>query len=462
VIGDKLKQFRIQAKLTQKEVSDIINVTPQTISKWELNSSEPSLDMLKELCSLYNTTLNELIDGNQDIDREEVQNEKVIKIALYAMYFILFSIAVIINFVDYFIVDVRFVDFGFFQIWNPDIIIVRVGIELKNWFYLTLSLGLPIILFTLNVVEKKHLSQIITTYVGLISLLAFQILAIASPWFVSPDIGFILHMVYDVILIAIIIFLCTLQKWKVKQHFTLYLKTWIGFIGMIVATVIFPFLLKKYYYNFSSLDLLLFIWMILTAGILLFKDAKKIQTFAYVNSIISLLVLSVVAITMFMNGEALSGIAFIVFMTFEIISLSDMKLTNQKSIHLSDFKIVPFEMIIIVIYIYMVTNNGDLFIQMGSSFTAVRMSNLPLNPAFILSGFVFAIGMAFRWLKIKKVYMPLYITWLIFQGLYAVLLLITYPLSRYSITDGILLYVPAIIGVLILSSILEITQRLEN
>mgnify|MGYP000727953804 FL=1 len=48
--------------------------------------------MLKELCSLYNTTLNELIDGNQDIDREEVQNEKVIKIALYAMYFILFSI----------------------------------------------------------------------------------------------------------------------------------------------------------------------------------------------------------------------------------------------------------------------------------------------------------------------------------------------------------------------------------
>ena len=115
MIGDKLKQFRIQAKLTQKEVSDIINVTPQTISKWELNSSEPSLDMLKELCSLYNTTLNELIDGNQDIDREEVQNEKVIKIALYAMYFILFSIAVIINFVDYFIVDVRFVDFGFFQ-----------------------------------------------------------------------------------------------------------------------------------------------------------------------------------------------------------------------------------------------------------------------------------------------------------------------------------------------------------
>lgn len=60
-IGEQLKYYRQQKQLTQKEVAEKLHVTPQTISKWELDKSYPDLDQLSRLSQLYRKKVDVLL-----------------------------------------------------------------------------------------------------------------------------------------------------------------------------------------------------------------------------------------------------------------------------------------------------------------------------------------------------------------------------------------------------------------
>ena len=62
-IGEKIKKLRKNKNMTQKEVANRLNVTPQTVSKWERNISYPDLDMLVQLSGLFQTSTDALL-GN--------------------------------------------------------------------------------------------------------------------------------------------------------------------------------------------------------------------------------------------------------------------------------------------------------------------------------------------------------------------------------------------------------------
>lgn len=59
-IGSKLAQLRKEAKFTQKELADILEVRPATIGHWEQDRNEPSYEMLNRLTSLYGISISEL------------------------------------------------------------------------------------------------------------------------------------------------------------------------------------------------------------------------------------------------------------------------------------------------------------------------------------------------------------------------------------------------------------------
>ena len=71
-IGEKLYELRKGKKLSQEEVADKLNVTRQTISKWETNQSTPDFDKIKPLCELYDITADELLTGEI---KEKEKNE---------------------------------------------------------------------------------------------------------------------------------------------------------------------------------------------------------------------------------------------------------------------------------------------------------------------------------------------------------------------------------------------------
>lgn len=60
--GSRLKELRRSRKLTQAGLGKILYVSHDTISIWEHNRAEPSLDSLKRIAIVFNVTTDYLLD----------------------------------------------------------------------------------------------------------------------------------------------------------------------------------------------------------------------------------------------------------------------------------------------------------------------------------------------------------------------------------------------------------------
>lgn len=74
-IGEKLFELRKSKNLSQEDVANTLNVTRQTISKWETNQSTPDFDKIVPLCELYGITADELLTGKKDENDTESKIE---------------------------------------------------------------------------------------------------------------------------------------------------------------------------------------------------------------------------------------------------------------------------------------------------------------------------------------------------------------------------------------------------
>lgn len=61
-LGKRLSTFRKLAGLTQTQLSERLSLSPQAISKWENDLSEPDIATLRALANLYEVSLGELVD----------------------------------------------------------------------------------------------------------------------------------------------------------------------------------------------------------------------------------------------------------------------------------------------------------------------------------------------------------------------------------------------------------------
>lgn len=69
-IGEKLLELRKEKHLSQEEVANRLNVSRQTISKWETDQSTPDFDKIVPLCKLYEITADELLGEAKGKERE--------------------------------------------------------------------------------------------------------------------------------------------------------------------------------------------------------------------------------------------------------------------------------------------------------------------------------------------------------------------------------------------------------
>lgn len=76
-IGERIQKLRKEANLSQEEVANQINVSRQTISKWELGESNPDFDKIVPLCELFHISTDELIKGiKSEMSTEGEEKEK--------------------------------------------------------------------------------------------------------------------------------------------------------------------------------------------------------------------------------------------------------------------------------------------------------------------------------------------------------------------------------------------------
>lgn len=65
-LGQRLIELRKAKHLSQEEVAEKLNVTRQTISKWETNQSSPEFDKILPLCELFEISTDQLITGKKN------------------------------------------------------------------------------------------------------------------------------------------------------------------------------------------------------------------------------------------------------------------------------------------------------------------------------------------------------------------------------------------------------------
>lgn len=58
VFSEHLKQIRQAAKSTQQQLADYINVSVQSVSKWEKGTSLPSIEYLPKIADFYHCSIN--------------------------------------------------------------------------------------------------------------------------------------------------------------------------------------------------------------------------------------------------------------------------------------------------------------------------------------------------------------------------------------------------------------------
>ncbi len=77
MLGERLYELRRKKNLSQEEMAEKLNVSRQTISKWETNQSQPDFDKIIPLCQLFNISSEELLTGKKAIkDSVEVKENK--------------------------------------------------------------------------------------------------------------------------------------------------------------------------------------------------------------------------------------------------------------------------------------------------------------------------------------------------------------------------------------------------
>lgn len=72
MLGEKLKLYREKNNMTQKEVAEILDVEPGTISKYELGLTEPNIESIKKLAEIFNVTTDELLKDEERFDFSKI------------------------------------------------------------------------------------------------------------------------------------------------------------------------------------------------------------------------------------------------------------------------------------------------------------------------------------------------------------------------------------------------------
>ena len=100
-IAEKIKKLRKDNNMTQEDLAEKLNVSRQTISKWETNVVIPDADNIVSICKLFNITTDELLDYKVESVQKKRQFIIDMGVLLFGIIgFIMFAILLMTNQID--------------------------------------------------------------------------------------------------------------------------------------------------------------------------------------------------------------------------------------------------------------------------------------------------------------------------------------------------------------------------
>ena len=78
ILGQRIREERERRNWTQNDLAELLNVSRQSISKWEIGSAYPDIERLIQISDLFEVSLDSLIRGDEKFQRKiKVESSKV-------------------------------------------------------------------------------------------------------------------------------------------------------------------------------------------------------------------------------------------------------------------------------------------------------------------------------------------------------------------------------------------------
>ena len=73
-LGDRIQKIRIQMGLTQESLAEMLEVSRQSVSKWELGQAIPDVDKVVRMSELFGVSTDVILTGKEEENEEENKN----------------------------------------------------------------------------------------------------------------------------------------------------------------------------------------------------------------------------------------------------------------------------------------------------------------------------------------------------------------------------------------------------
>ena len=78
MIGDRIRELRNQKRMSQTELSKMLHVSQQTVTKWETGKAEPSSSTVNGLANFFNVSADYLLGRDSDTENVDIKNDPVV------------------------------------------------------------------------------------------------------------------------------------------------------------------------------------------------------------------------------------------------------------------------------------------------------------------------------------------------------------------------------------------------
>ena len=96
-IGEQIKKYREELKISQEELADRIFVTRQTISNWENDKNYPDIKSLSLLCNVFDVSLDQFVKGDIEEMKKIIDNGEIEKFNFMSIIFTIEFIVMIVS-----------------------------------------------------------------------------------------------------------------------------------------------------------------------------------------------------------------------------------------------------------------------------------------------------------------------------------------------------------------------------
>lgn len=95
----KFKEERVKRDLSQEELANMLNVSRQSVSKWEREQGYPNIETLIDLSYIFEISLDELLKSDEHLKGKIIKDSKQLKYPRLKSFFDMFYVIGIIVFI---------------------------------------------------------------------------------------------------------------------------------------------------------------------------------------------------------------------------------------------------------------------------------------------------------------------------------------------------------------------------